>query len=266
MGLLAKTSLGIFLSVLLALAGLGGCRFVPNQLANQGGGYTEIGNGGDFVRILLEEGRQYGAAIISRTPDEAFSTVSAGSLSHSERNWLVVNRARLAQDVRSSRHIWVETLPEGCPRGEAGCAIAPGIVLLARSRCQQGVRNRKEAALLLIHESLHHLAGNDESKINRLTAAVHAAWQSLGHPEVPHWQTLSPLPRQSNEPFSYFDSAWTGTELVVWNDEGILRYTPAKGSWTTVTPTNRPSVWVGEMSSNRLLKNSPPARFSGRLG
>ena len=213
--------------------------------------YNEVGNGGDFIRILMEEGRLYAAGITARIRADAFPSNINHYLHSGEFDWLIANKKNIEDDIRQSQYVWVDRLPEGCLKDD-GCACAFASqrkVYFSQEECQAKLRKRHEAAKLLIHESMHHFVGNDEAKAKRLGTVLFAAWYNMGHPDSPHWKMFSPPVDFGGDSFS----VWTGNELLVWSKptysalspprvSRLGYYNPMTGAWRFERAADFPTI------------------------
>lgn len=228
-----RTILGIG-TALLFLAGCGN----PSPLISSESptsSYTEVGNGGDSIRILFEQGRQYAAGVVGRVDKNAMPSYLRESLEPGEVDWIFRNRELISSHIRRARHVWVEKLPKACTDTGCGCFLGGDEILLEQTRCQDTVKTRSESAQLLVHESLHSFFGQNETKVRRLGAAFFSLWANMGHPEYPHWKNI-PNPPEELKPFS--KSVWTGAELLVWDGETFAYYDPTTSIWRTEKPLN----------------------------
>jgi hypothetical protein len=199
--------------------------------------YSEVGNAGDFLAILAEEGRQYAANKLSRMNKELFPNNMNLILEPSEYDWLTTNLTVIKDDLLKSRFVWVDTFPVECDVKSCGCAFQNDKrIFLKVDICSKTQQSKHDWSKLIIHEALHHFVGNDESKAKRLGTALATVWYSLGHPDSPHWQIFKSHPKTSNKPTL---SAWTGSHLAAWTGgrssfppKDITSYDPVSGTWS----------------------------------
>lgn len=248
-------------------------------LAPQPRGNT-VGNGGDFLESLFEQGRIYAINILTRVRREGFPSFLNGYLKAGEIDWMFGHQNKIAEEVARSRFHWTlddlfpETLKEWkCPKEACACTPPPPAMdtYFSRIHCN-GKRNRSEVGAIITQTTLHRFeeVGDNEDKAYRIATAFFSIWTNMGHSDNPHWEIMNDKAgppvyfREINEDGRevFFDRnrqvAWTGKEMLVWDPSGsrsnriltpshikkniIYSYSPTEDFWKEIATLN-PYDW-----------------------
>lgn len=186
-----------------------------------------VGNGGDSLRVLFEQARVNATEIVDRVARQEYQGRLAANSSRDEAAWLVQNRESLLSDLRAGRHIWVEKLPDSCPKHFCACAPSGNRpdIFLSSTECKKDM-TVKDAGELLLHEHLHYFpfVGMDEDRADRISNAAYTAWFQSGHPREPHWEKVLPQ-NMYGIPLSLGRAVWTGEFILVWGREDYIPLT-----------------------------------------
>jgi hypothetical protein len=223
----------------------------PNS--NSSNSYSEIGNGGNFAKILAQEAKNYAELITKRINLSDERTHDAlKNLSPKDTSWLAENLEAISLDLRNSKLVWTPELPRECGATSCGCALKDDHqIFLLEQKCEEYAHDKKAWAKLLIHETMHHFVGSDEDKATKLGIALWSAWTSLGHPDSPHWQII----KFPNQPlFGYSRALWDGNTFTVFAastghiPRALYSLNPVSNKWTTVQvagPDLQSQSWEG---------------------
>lgn len=186
-----------------------------------------VGNGGDSLRVLFEQARVNAAEIVDRIARPEYQDRLTANSSSDEAAWLIQNKDPILRDLKTGKHIWVEKLPDSCPRHFCACA-PPGNrpdIFLSSAECKKDM-TVKDAGELLLHEHLHYFAfvGMDEDKADRISNAAYTAWFQSGHPREPHWEKVLPQ-NMYGIPLGLGRTVWTGEFILNWGREDFIPLT-----------------------------------------
>lgn len=232
---------------------------LPHYVVPQG---TDVGSAGDYIRILMEEGRIYASGVITRLDRKSIPSYLAEQANPLELSWLLENKENIQNDIKNAHHLWVKALPPQCGDANCGCNLRDGTVYFDLNRCQETIFNRTQAAELLVHESLHTFFGTDETKVRRIGAATFEILRNTGlSHSFPSWKNLPSAPSSFHKVNS--DTLWIGTELMVWNEDNqVAYYSPDLELWRMEEPRNSIHDFTYEL---RLGGNGGKAWSANRL-
>jgi hypothetical protein len=136
-----------------------------NSFAKSGDG---IGNGGDGIRTLFKEAKEIAIRNLERLDDCTLRGIDPET-----KNWLLVNRLKLAVDIHKSEHIWDDKSAKGKCAGTGNRAGQP--IVFRELDCKIETYTPDSAARLLVHEAVHHWdIPDDERRIpDRVADAVY---------------------------------------------------------------------------------------------
>jgi hypothetical protein len=266
----------LFLALAVALSG---CTIKVEAPSPRGG---NVGNGGDFLPGLFEQGRLHAARVWDRITPEYLPRYLEAKLTKAESDWLFdpKNKSRIAKDLAEVKHVWVKQFPAALcsyhPERTCGCTkdAVGGEVYFSETHCHASTPLH-EVGQLILHETLHHFFGADEAKVYRIASVLYGAWllsRSNQYPRV----LLEPF----NQPEHFVDlgivqtiSEWTGKELLVWKPGGWWHptlYNPVTDQWR-VGPhgknrSSRPFVSCPKRARAEGYNHSPMALHSARAG
>lgn len=144
----------------------------------------EVGNGGDPIRLLFEEAREYAAERVRSAQPCAFGVNTNPSVV----SWVMVHREQLAQDIELSPHVWITDPQSTCAFTQTHAKAA---ITFSFEACRPGVKGINDAVSMLIHESVHHFEITDEVFADQVAKAI----SSLGMDSSCH-------PIHSEDPFN----------------------------------------------------------------
>lgn len=199
-------------------------------------GYWGVGNGGDYLRIGFARAREYAANVVLRIKPNSLSNIASAEL----RNWILDNQKFLAADILQTEHAWTLEEKPTCAwtvMPDEGVKVpVANPVQLSYPACRQNADTFLKAAQILIHESVHHFRG-DEETADKVAIGILDAWQSGFMDSTPISVTAAPLPTQRHS------ALWTGDSMVVvggYNDESqkslntVFSYDPRADRWTNL--------------------------------
>lgn len=139
---------------------------LANADAHRGNGG---GNGGDALRELLERARSAAAATVQNLQWCSFkSTVKKETV-----DWILANQTAIANDIRSSQHLWVVDDQATCGF-TSGDSAAP--IYLSYPTCASTVGNSLNSAIFVVlHETAHHFGVSNERDADAIAKAIQEA-------------------------------------------------------------------------------------------
>ncbi|MGE0174959.1 MAG: kelch repeat-containing protein [Oligoflexales bacterium] len=175
----------------------------------------QVGNGGDYLRIVMEQARTRASTIARKATPLVLSRMNVGE---DVKAWILANHVALASDILISPYHWLEQAdPE-----QQTCALThqplPGEITpngaeiaLSFELCRSHIKNVLDATSVVIHESVHHFGIGDESFADKVAMTLVSVWE-LG---LLNWV---PVPRSSGSPAPrYYHSAeWDGKNIWIY--------------------------------------------------
>lgn len=189
-------------------------------------GVKEVGNGGDVVRFLFENGRLDAVSKINELRDCSFgSDVRAGV-----KEWIQKNKKLLASDVANSEHHWTAEEQATCA---STSLISQASISLSYQHCDPKM-SIQDAGKLLSHESIHHFDINDEAFADAVAIAIYHATPgkfclNASLPEEKKWEARDQVkkllpPINSNETGIYFGfDKDSGEDCSVLTQYGLIQ-------------------------------------------
>lgn len=229
---------------------------------------NETGSGGDPLHFLFEDAR---IAAVSRV-QMAMPCAFGADVRPEVRDWIMKNKEALANDISLSAHNWITDQQATCAFTQT-TSRAP--ITLSYNVCRSGVSDISAAALVLIHESVHHFEISNEVFPDEVALAIHNLGVNSSCPVPPlldpfdpascpgapltaqSLKAMIPLPHQNYKVLGDFKvsvrgrtcyaenwcSAWTEMPRAFSSDLGI---TPdanfVKGTTTVVLQDNTPQL------------------------
>lgn len=201
-------------------------------------GYWGVGNGGDYLRIGFSRAREYAANVILKIKPNSLGNIASADL----RQWILNNQKLLAADILQTEHAWTLEEKATCAwtvmpdEGEKLPIANP--VQLSYPACRKNADTFLKAAQILIHESVHHFRG-DEDTADRVAIGIIDAWQSGLMDSTPISTSGAPQATQRHS------AVWTGSEMIIvggFQDEtatslsSVTSYDPRTDKWTNLMP------------------------------
>jgi hypothetical protein len=177
---------------LTVLSGLSGCAFPvsPRSGSSQVNNGVWVGGGDDPLRLFVSAGHNQ---LIQRIGDLTASDIEKLEplfpSFRPARDWFVANRDALVAEVATLKIEWVniDRLNCGQTTFERGA-----VVTLSVPVCKESVRDNSTAAIMLLHEALHHFGITDEEQADRWADLLFQAGHST---TATSWCDLDPFTR-----------------------------------------------------------------------
>lgn len=150
-------------ALLLSLGGIS-----PNVQAGD-----SVGNGGDYLRVVFEEGRQLGIEMIKKMRSCAIPE----SVPSNVRNWILLNQSELVKDMTVSPFVWIADSNDTCANTPT---TRQAEISLSYEACRPLILDRERAARLLLHEVTHHFGIADENFADWVSYAIAEAQNDEG--------------------------------------------------------------------------------------
>jgi hypothetical protein len=137
-----------------------------------------VGNGGDPLMILFDQGRQDAVDRVEKLLSCSFRA----DVDPEARDFILNNQAALIADLRNSKQVWI-TDPQ------ATCAFTSpssnSDIFLSFESCRPGIQTKENAGRLLIHETVHHFGEINETVADSVAMAVYSASPVRVCPNLP---------------------------------------------------------------------------------
>lgn len=226
-----------------------------------------VGNGGNPLHSLFEEGRNHAVHILERIIREEHLALLGTNLKEKELSWLFTNKTKLITKIEAANHVWDAHLPKACPKSVCACTLPKDMenVYLSYQNCDADAKT-DTVAELLVHEHLHQFpfVGKNEDRADRIAHSPFEAWLKSGHPKKPHWLQI-PKELGFTDDLAIAEAFWTGNELLVLsrsvNDEpesiAMGLYDPSTRSWTKKKPSNLWSDFSKKKKQSYIYSSVP---------
>lgn len=203
-----------------------------------------VRGGGDTLRLTFVQARETAAHFVAKINEAAIPS----NLDPEIRKFIISNKNKLAGDLLASDHEWIyeeNTNFTACaqtdiPLSDEQVLPRSAKVSLYFPVCRTAAPSVKEAAALLIHESVHHFGIQDHEFCDQVALAIIKAWEK----GLLDWEAMP----QGPEAREGHTAVWTGQEMLIYGgskvngDEGtndFYAYNPEKRAWRRIeAPAN----------------------------
>ncbi|MGE0762900.1 MAG: hypothetical protein AB7N80_06450 [Bdellovibrionales bacterium] len=160
-----------------------------------------VGNGGDELRFLFQEGRGHAIHKIAALKRCSFEAAESEELV----DWILQRKYVLMADVENSPHEWITDAQSTCAFTQTKSQHP---ITLSFEACKN-ILTKEQAGRLLIHESVHHMGVSSESFADEVAYAIYGA------------SNRDVCPEPTDDPFE--SSSCTGSPM---SEEAALAYIP----------------------------------------
>lgn len=193
--------------------------FSSSNLSFAGGG-DSVGNGGDGIRILFSQARDEAIRVISNLNRCSF----ADEISLEAKEWILENKENLIDDLRHTSQLWTEDFEQ--PTCAYTYRVPQSPIHFSFKKCRTEIYTLEIAAMLLVHETVHHFGFQDETfadEVGRAVLTSHSAPYCMGSDpfSIPNCHGLKGL--NANEPFVRIPSSERQVTSVANDDAPAIR-------------------------------------------
>ena len=213
-----------------------------------------VRGGGDTLRLTFVQARDSAAHFVTKINEAAFPL----NLDPEVRKFIISNKNKLAGDLLASDHEWVydvDTNFTACaqtdiPQSDEAVIPRAAKITLYFPVCRSAAPSVKEAAALLIHESVHHFGIDDHGFADHVALAIVKAWER----GLLDWEAM-PAGPEAREGHS---AVWTGQEMLIFGgsktseangSNDFYAYHPERRTWRQIPApahlkrTNHLALW-----------------------
>jgi N-acetylneuraminic acid mutarotase len=220
----------------------------PNAQARWG-----VGNGGDGARLQFLKAKEHASHVVMRLSPKALKQLK---IDQDVIEWLEENKNALAADISQSSHVWTDEKQPTCAHTDLSPAAD---IIFYFDACKNSLAGFSEAAMLLVHESVHHFgishSEGSHDFADQIAIAVYSAWHA-GKIEWLHLNSTG-----APESTAQHSSVWTGKEVLIFGGltdyqnatatNSLASYSPAEDRWKTLSSQGAPkihrhkAIWTG---------------------
>lgn len=182
-------------------------------------GGTET-HGGDSLRLTLEKARSLAVEIVTAFRPNAMPS------NHDVARWIEGHKADLIEELKESPIVLVDDQQEHEAMTELK-SKAP--IKVSRSMAYATLDTQIKAALLLLHESVHHLGVSDESFADATALALEKHYLQFGNTAEVRWHVFK-LPAELQEELVQ-STVFTDLEWALVTAKAIYLFNPVKKTW-----------------------------------